>query len=133
MTARFDLVGIVVEDMARSLAFYRRLGFDVPAAADAEPHVEATLPGGLRMAWDTIETIRSFMPDWTAPGGSARIALAFACDDPADVDATYAGLVTAGYHGHKEPWDAFWGQRYAMLLDPDGNTVDLFAALPSDG
>ena len=133
MTARFDLVGIVVEDMARSLAFYRRLGFDVPPTADAEPHVEATLPGGLRLAWDTVETIRSFMPDWATPSGSARIALAFACDDPADVDATYADVVAAGYDGHKEPWDAFWGQRYAIVLDPDGNTVDLFAALPSGG
>ena len=133
MTARLDLVGIVVEDMARSLAFYRRLGFDLPATADAEPHVEATLPGGLRLAWDTVETIRSFMPDWTPSGGSARIALAFACDDPADVDATYGELVAAGCHGHVEPWDAFWGQRYASLLDPDGNAIDLFAALPSNG
>ena len=131
MTARFDVVGIVVTDMARSLAFYRRLGFDVPAAADSEPHVEATLPGGMRVAWDTIEIIRTFMPDWTPPTGSARIALAFACDDPADVDATYADLVTAGYHGHAEPWDAFWGQRYASLVDPDGNAIDLFAALPA--
>ena len=133
MSARLDLVGIVVADMARSLAFYRRLGLDVPAAADAEPHVEATLPGGLRVAWDTVETIHSFMPDWTPANGSARISLAFACDDPADVDATYRDLVEAGYHGHLEPWDAFWGQRYAVLLDPDGNSIDLFAPLPSDG
>jgi catechol 2,3-dioxygenase-like lactoylglutathione lyase family enzyme len=133
MTARLDVIEIVVADMARSLAFYRRLGFDVPAAADTEPHVEATLAGGLRVAWDTVETIRSFTPDWTPPGGSNRMSLGFACDDPADVDATYAALVAAGYEGHLEPWDAFWGQRYATLLDPDGNGVDLFAALPSDG
>ena len=40
-------------------------------------------------------------------------------------------LVAAGYHGHLEPWDAFWGQRYATVLDPDGNSVDLFAPLPA--
>jgi catechol 2,3-dioxygenase-like lactoylglutathione lyase family enzyme len=129
MTARFDLIGLVVENLARSLAFYRKLGFDLPPDADTEPHVEATLPGGLRIAWDTVETVRSFDPGWTAPSGGHRVALAFACDSAADVDATYRALVDAGHDGHKEPWDAFWGQRYAVVLDPDGNSVDLFASL----
>jgi uncharacterized glyoxalase superfamily protein PhnB len=129
MTARLDLIGLVVENMARSLAFYRKLGFDLPPDADTEPHVEATLPGGLRIAWDTVETVRSFDPGWTAPSGGHRVALAFACDSAADVDATYRALVDAGHDGHKEPWDAFWGQRYAIVLDPDGNSVDLFASL----
>ena len=129
MTARLDLVGLVVDDMARSLAFYRKLGFELPAEADSEPHVETALPGGLRIAWDTVDTIRSFDPGWTPPSGGHRVALAFACDDAAAVDATYGALVDAGYEGHKEPWDAFWGQRYAIVLDPDGNSVDLFASL----
>jgi catechol 2,3-dioxygenase-like lactoylglutathione lyase family enzyme len=130
MTARFDLIGLVVDDLAASLAFYRRLGLDVPADADDQPHVEVTLPGGLRLAWDTVETIQSFDPSWTPPAGGHAFGLAFACDDPADVDATYAQLVEAGYRRHLEPWDAVWGQRYASVLDPDGNSVDLFAALP---
>ncbi|MEX0629569.1 MAG: VOC family protein [Chloroflexota bacterium] len=132
MTARFDFIGLVVDDMARSLAFYRRLGLDIPADADEEDHVEATLPGGLRMAWDTVETIKSFDPTWTPPtGGGHRIGLAFLCADPAEVDRVYADLVSAGYEGHLEPWDAFWGQRYATVRDPDGNGVDLFARLPA--
>jgi catechol 2,3-dioxygenase-like lactoylglutathione lyase family enzyme len=133
MTTRLDVVGIVVDDMTRSLAFYRRLGFDLPDTADSEPHVEATLTGGLRIAWDTVETIRSFDPGWMPPSGGHRLGLAFRCDDPADVNATYAALIGAGYQGHLAPWDAFWGQRYAVVLDPDGNSVDLFAALPGGG
>ena len=70
MHARLDLIGIVVADMPRSLAFYRQLGLDIPAEADGEGHVEVTLPGGLRLAWDTEEVIRSFDPDWTPPSGS---------------------------------------------------------------
>jgi catechol 2,3-dioxygenase-like lactoylglutathione lyase family enzyme len=110
-----------------------RIGRDGRVASRREPHVEAGLPGGLRIAWDTIDTIRSFDPDWTPPSGGSRIALAFACDDAADVDATYARLVAAGHDGHLEPWDAFWGMRYAVLHDPDGNTIDLFANLPAGG
>lgn len=129
MTPRLDVIGIVVADMAASLAFYRRLGLDVPPEADGEPHVEAPLPGGLRMAWDTIETIRSFDPGWSAPSGGERIGLAFVCDRAEEVDAAYRELVDAGYKGQLEPWDAVWGQRYAVVDDPDGNGVSLFAAL----
>jgi uncharacterized glyoxalase superfamily protein PhnB len=90
-----------------------------------------TLPGGLRLAFDTEETIRSFDPSWAPAEGSSRIGLAFACDSPADVDKAYGELVDAGYDGHIQPWDAFWGQRYAVVTDPDGNHVDLFAPLPT--
>ncbi len=132
MTIRLDVVGVVVADMARSLAFYRRLGVELPASADGEPHVEASLPGGLRMAWDTADVVRSFDPDWIPPSGGHGLGLAFLCDSPAEVDTTYAALVQDGYQGHLEPWDAFWGQRYAVVRDPDGNSVDLFAPLASE-
>ena len=129
MAPRFDLFGVVVSDMAASLAFYRRLGLDIPPDSDAAPHVEVALPGGLRMAFDTEETIRSFDESWKAPAGGHRSSLAFACDSTADVDATYTSLLESGAAGHLAPWDAFWGQRYAIVLDPDGNHVELFAPL----
>jgi len=129
MTARFDAIGLVVADMGRSLAFYRMLGLDIPADADTEGHVEATLPGGTRMLWDTVETIQSFDPDWMPPSGGHGIGMAFACDDAAEVNRVFAELIAAGHEGHREPWDAFWGQRYATVRDPDGNAVDLFAPL----
>lgn len=121
------MVGLVAADMGKSLAFYRRLGLDIAPEADTEPHVEAELPGGLRIAWDTAETIRSFDPHWSPPQGGSGISLAFACDGPAEVDRWYSDLTGAGYTGNLAPWDAFWGQRYAVVLDPDGNGVDLFA------
>src|SRR3954454_3351433 len=104
MTLRIDLVGIVVEDMGRSLAFYRQLGLDFPDDADTQPHVDITLPGGLRLAWDLVETIRSFDPSWRPPGeGGARMSLAVACDGPAEVDATYERLPAAGAPTHPPP------------------------------
>lgn len=129
MAPRFDFLGVIVADMAASLAFYRRLGMDIPADADGQPHVETVLPGGMRFAWDSVETIHSFDPEWTAPQGGHAIGLAFRCESPADVDKTHAELVDAGYQSHKEPWDAVWGQRYASIHDPDGNSVELFAPL----
>lgn len=116
--------------MAVSLAFYRRLGLDIPADADQQPHVNVDFGGGVQLAFDTEDTIRSFDKQWTRPSGDGhRMALAFACSSPAEVDAAWAELTGAGYHGHLEPWDAFWGMRYAVVHDPDGNPVDLFAPL----
>jgi len=127
MAARLDVIGLVVEDMARSLAFYRRLGLEASSEAEREPHVEVSLPGGLRLAFDTEETIRSFDPDWTPPSGGDRMGLAFLMETPAEVDQIYYELTSLGYEGYKEPWDAFWGQRYAIILDPDGIGVSFFA------
>jgi uncharacterized glyoxalase superfamily protein PhnB len=129
--AQFSAVGVVAADMAKTLAFYRRLGLDIPADADSAPHAEVTLPGGLRLLFDTEDTVRSFHPGWTPVAGAGRIGMAFALPDPAAVDAKYAELVGAGYRSELEPFDAFWGQRYASVQDPDGNGVDLFA--PSAG
>jgi uncharacterized glyoxalase superfamily protein PhnB len=124
-------LGIVSTDLARSLAFYRTIGLDIPPDADEAPHVEVTLDGGFRLMWDPVATVTSFDPSWTAPTGGPGTALAFDCGSPEGVDETFAAVVGAGYDGHLEPFDAVWGQRYASLRDPDGNGVDLFAALPA--
>lgn len=126
--ANLNLIGIVVKDMAASLRFYGLLGVEIPSNLEAEPHVEVVLAGGLRLAWDSQEMIEGIYPDWVEPTGQ-RMTLAFLCDSPAAVDALYAQVLQNGYLGHKAPWDAFWGQRYAVVVDPDGNLVDLFASL----
>ena len=125
---KMDAMGIAVADMAAALSFYRDLGMDIPPEADAELHVEVTIAKGFTLMFDTQELMRSFNPDWKP--GTGTMAIAFACDSVADVDATHARMVAAGYRSHLEPFDAFWGQRYASLYDPDGNGVDLAAPLP---
>ena len=132
MTARFAAIGLVATDMGRTLAFYRQLGLELPPEADDQPHAEAALPGGLRLMFDTLATVQSFDPEWSTSRDNQPTSLAFACDSPADVDATYAALTGAGYEGHLEPWDAEWGMRYAVVHDPDGRGVDLFALLATD-
>jgi catechol 2,3-dioxygenase-like lactoylglutathione lyase family enzyme len=128
--ASLDAIGLVTANLAESCRFYRTLGLDVPEPPPDEPHghFEVTLPSGVRLMWDTEDSIREIFPDWKTPVGQ-RIGLAFGCGSPAEVDATYGRLLEAGFTGAKEPWDAFWGQRYAQVYDPDGSKVDLFAPL----
>ena len=124
---RLNAIGVVVSDMARSIRFYRLLGLEVPETPD-EGHVDTFLPNGVRFMLDTEEIVRSFRPDWARETGN-QIALAFECESAAEVDETFKRVVEAGFHAEKEPWDAFWGQRYAQVQDPDGVGVDLYAAL----
>jgi uncharacterized glyoxalase superfamily protein PhnB len=122
---RLNAFGIVVRDMGESIRFYRLLDVDLPETP-SEGHVEATLPNGVRLMLDAEEVVRSFRPDWTRETGN-QLGLAFECASADEVDAVYARVVEAGFESEKEPWDAFWGQRYAQLRDPNGVPVDLFA------
>ncbi len=129
MAVRPDMVGMVVRDMAASLRFYRLLELAIPEVVEGEDHVEVITPNGYRLAWDSLEMMKGLYPDFVENPAGQRISLAFKCDSPAEVDALHERIVAAGYTSRKAPWDAFWGQRYAVVVDPDGNAVDLFAAL----
>jgi uncharacterized glyoxalase superfamily protein PhnB len=121
-----NAIGIVASDLGRSIAFYRLLGVEFPQ--DGEGHIEAKLPSGVRLMLDSEDVIRSFRPDWEREAGN-QLALAFECSGPDEVNELFERVTAAGFDAEKEPWDAFWGQRYAQLRDPDGVPVDLFAPL----
>lgn len=131
ITAELDAIGIVVSDMAATLAFYRLLGLPVPDGAEDAPHVEVALAGGVRLMFDTEDTIRSFLPGFVPPTSAGRVGLAVRLPEPTAVDALYERVTEAGHHGELAPFDAPWGQRYATVHDPDGTGVDLYAPLPS--
>jgi catechol 2,3-dioxygenase-like lactoylglutathione lyase family enzyme len=122
---QLNAIGIVSADLERSRAFYSLIGVEIPPGED---HVEVALQGGVRLMFDTESVIRSFWPEWTRATGN-QVSLAVECASPAEVDELYARGVAAGFECEKEPWDAFWGQRYAQLRDPDGVPVDLYAPL----
>ena len=126
--AQLAAIGIVTGDIAESCRFYRTLGLDVPEPPADGDHFDVELPNGLRLMWDTETLIKQLDPQWQRPQGQG-MTLAFECADADEVNATYTRLLEAGFRGKKEPFDAFWGQRYANVVDPDGNIVDLFAQL----
>ena len=90
MSPQLDAFGIVVSDMARSLAFYRKLGLEFPDGAESEGHVEAHLAGGVRFMLDT-EDVEVVRPRVAAPAGHVH-AGAFRCSSPAEVDRVFAEL-----------------------------------------
>lgn len=126
-----NTIDIVVADIDASIAFYRLLGLDFQVDPSYAEHAGCDLPGGMHLMLDEEKFTAMARPGWTRTAGSPPIFLSFQLDSPAEVDAKYAQLTKAGYGGSREPWDAFWGQRYATVLDPDGNGIDLYAPLPT--
>ena len=132
MAVKPSTIDIVVADMSKALAFYRTLGLEAPAEADGEVQANIYTPGGATLGFLIEALMRQADPGWVTPVGQ-RVTLACQCDSPTEVDKTYAKVTGAGYAGLKAPWNSLWGQRYAMLEDPDGNRVDLYAAISRDG
>jgi catechol 2,3-dioxygenase-like lactoylglutathione lyase family enzyme len=124
------MLNVVVQDMDATLAFYRRLGVTVPEGDDAAgPHVQIRMPGGLSLELDTGESARLWHAGWRADPGSVAVVLGFALPSREAVDERYAELTHAGYVGRQPPFDAFWGARYAIVADPDGNDVGLMSPI----
>jgi len=124
---QLDAIGIVSADLVATVRFYRLVGLQIPDTT--EDHIDVTTPGGVRVMFDALELIKQLDPEWVKPAGHP-IALAFRCINSKEVDEVYGRITAAGFKGKTPPFDAFWGQRYATVLDPDGNAVDLFADLP---
>lgn len=127
-------LNIVAKDFEATLAFYRRLGMDVPDAdsRDGIRHAEVTLANGFVLEFDNHALARTYNAAWRHTEGSSRVVIGFALQTREAVDQKYAELVAAGYAGLQPPCDTFWRARYAVVADPDGNDVGLMSPLDKD-
>ena len=122
-----DAIGVISGNLEKSVKFYGLLGVKLKAAGGAE-HLEGRTGSGLRLMVDSVKLIKSFNKKYKKPKGSG-VVLCFKLASAKAVDALYGKIVSAGFKSVHAPWDAFWGQRYACVADPDGNQIDLFAQL----
>lgn len=122
-----DQINVVVRDMEAMTAFYRRLGvrIDDPPAPWDRHHRTAATPEGLDLDLDSREFATVWNRGWSA--ADAGVVIGFRVADRDAVDQTYLDLTSAGYVGQQPPYDAFWGARYAIVEDPDGNSVGLMS------
>ena len=126
----FNQLNLVVRDMQATLEFYRRLGVPIPEDAKG-PHVNAELPSGVSLEFDETSFVPQWDSSWRGATGGSTI-LGFALPSREGVDELFGELVAAGYHGRQRPYDAFWGARYAIVDDPDGNGVGLMSPVDDD-
>ena len=138
MTAQPPLLNqldLVVRDVDATVAFYRRLGLEIPEraiwrTASGAHHVDLHLPNGFTLHFDSVALTKSFNRGWAeAAGTGTRNIVGFSLPSREAVDQRYAALVDAGYTGRQPPYDTFWGARYAVIEDPDGNHVGLMSPI----
>lgn len=130
MNPHIDVIGFACKSVPESLRFYRTLGLDVPDdPPEGVPYVQCTMKSGLRVSWNEIGLVAQVYPGWEMPDFQ-RIMFACNCESPEGVDAAFARVVDAGFESFTKPYDAPFGQRYAVVCDPDGYRVGLYAWLP---
>src|SRR5262245_27306566 len=133
MALELYMLGLIVQDMPTALEFYRRLGVAIPEGSDDKSHVEIKMGSGLTFFLDSN-------PARWDPGFGSQPApepnraadrypsiLEFYMDEQAAVAAKYAELINFGYQGYREPYITSFGMCFAMVKDPDGNTILLSA------
>lgn len=118
------MIGLMVEDMGASLAFYRRLGLNVPSDTDST-HVEIEMAGGMMLfldsrpqRWDP-----GFEPSPLPEPGTYRSLLEFYLESEANVKKKFDEMVSHGYRGVRDPYRTAFDMCFAFLEDPDGNTI----------
>jgi uncharacterized glyoxalase superfamily protein PhnB len=124
-------VNLVVKDLPTSVAFYRRVGLavaEIPLPEWAPHHATAVMPNGVRLEIDSLEFARQWDPGWRDRPGVGCV-LFFGVPSRDEVDRLFSTLTSAGAPAQKPPEDAFWGARYAIVEDPDGNAVGLMSPI----
>lgn len=124
---KLDAVGVTTTNLKKTVEFYTLLGYTFPDFKDHEDHLEPTNNNGARLMIDSAKLIKDILGEDPKPSNHSAFALLF--DSPKEVNQVAEKVKAAGFKIVKEPWDAFWGQRYCVVEDPDGYKVDLFAAL----
>jgi catechol 2,3-dioxygenase-like lactoylglutathione lyase family enzyme len=125
-------LNLVATDMHATVAFYRKLGLDIPDSAvhaAGGHHVEVPMPGGVGLDLDSPTLARAYNQGFERAGGGGGCVIGFSVQTRAAVDEIYAELTGAGHAGIQAPYDAFWGARYAIVADPDGNHVGIMSPL----
>jgi catechol 2,3-dioxygenase-like lactoylglutathione lyase family enzyme len=136
-----DQINLVCHDLDASIAFYRRLGVEIPESrvwrTTTGAHHANAADQSADQAIDFDLDSTAFATHWNAgwKGRSdlqGRVVVGFGVPTREDVDAIYRDMTDAGYRGLQEPWDAFWGARYAIIEDPDGIAVGLMSPVSPD-
>ena len=129
------MVDFIARDMEATIAFYRALGVAIPdnaiwRTASGRHHVDITLPGGMNVHFDSPSLAKLYNKGWTKPTGTgSRVVIGFRVASRDAVDHTHKTLSDLGHRTAQPPYDAFWGARYAIVEDPDGNHVGIMSPI----
>lgn len=120
-------VNVVARNFDETLRFYRMLGMEIDDPLAQPPGVlHATAnTNGVDFALDNEHLARLYNAGWRTDTPKSAVLLTIALDTRDEVDVLYRQLIEAGYPGKQPPYDAFWGARYAVVCDPEGNDVGL--------
>ncbi|HRN69672.1 MAG TPA: VOC family protein [Candidatus Woesebacteria bacterium] len=124
---KLNAVAVTAKNLKKTVKFYSLLGFQFSEFTEDEQHVETIANGDAKLMVDSTTMIKDILGEEPKPGNHSSFAVQY--DSPEEVNEVARKIKEAGFTLVKEPWNAFWGQRYCVVQDPDGYMVDLYAYL----
>jgi len=103
-------VTLATHDMARAVAFYRMLGFDI-------------VHGGGHASFTSFRAGAGYLNLVAQPPERRWSWWGRVIFYHTDVDALHAAAIAAGYRPDAPPRDAEWGERFFHITDPDGHEL----------
>ena len=119
MEQRISIVTLGVTDLAKSRAFYERLGWRAaPASTDTITFFDL---GGLAFGLYGREALAEDAEVSADGHGFRGVTLAYNVRSATEVDATLSSAVAAGATLIKPGQQVFWGGYSGYFADPDGH------------
>ncbi len=124
---KINAVGVASKNLKETIKFYTILGLEFPEYKEGEKHIESVNNTCAKLMFDDVNFVKEMIGKFPVPSNHSNFAIQY--DTPAELNKVVKELEKQNFKIVKAPWDAFWGQRYAIVSDPDGYLVDLYSYL----
>lgn len=123
MSLNLYMVGVIVNDIEKSIEFYRRLGVKVPEKHE-RPNFAQIQMGDMTFFLSQRDQNKTWDPNNTVVSDEGyRIILEFYLKTQEAVEKKYQELLNYGYESHLEPYITPFNMYFAIIKDPDGNQI----------
>lgn len=115
-------VNLIVTDLERATEFWNLLGW--PSAPRHTNAAVITFASGMNLVLHEPAFARQWDPAYAGPAAGS-IVIDLNLPSRHAVDESHARVCAAGFASSVEPWNTFFGARYAIVCDQDGHRVGL--------
>ena len=130
MAIKIDSINLYVNDIVKSIEFYRNLGFNVIKSDKNDDYAKIELKNSIKLTFYDKKVVKDFFGSKiNLKSKSNQFNISIRLETPELVDKLYQQLIKIGVTSVNSPVNSDWGQRNAFIFDPDENLIELNAII----